>query len=132
MGAPISGMTFHFVDPKWNMRTFLLCSFNTEKIGKSAEEHEKIIRGAVKSNDKLGEDVLIFSGTSDNEPSVALGVNLFLNFSGSVRFVCHSLTLAVNDAVRCCKFLILIHENINDICTYVKSHNKVGARLIQL
>ncbi len=46
--------------------------------------------------------------------------------------VCHTHLLAVNDAVRCCEFLLSVLERINAIGTYVKSHTKVGARLVQL
>ncbi len=102
LGAAISGMTFNFVDTNWNLRTFPLCFFDTEEIGKTAEEHEAIITAAVRDNDKLGSDVLVISGTCDNEPSVALGVDRYLNFSGAVRCCCHALALAVNDAVRNC------------------------------
>lgn len=41
----------------------------------------------------------MFSGTSDNEPRAALGVGEYINYSDPVRFVCHSLTLAVKDSL---------------------------------
>ncbi len=47
----------------------------------------------------LDKDVVVFSGTTDNEPAVALGVDRYLAFGGSVRCLCHTLSLAVNDAV---------------------------------
>lgn len=64
-------------------------------------------------NDKLGSNVAVISGTSDNDAATALGVDQFLNFSGSVRCVCHTLALVVNDAVEECPFLsdALIHIN---------------------
>eukprot|EP00171_Calliarthron_tuberculosum_P003336 IDg3336t1 len=132
LGASIAGMTFNFVDADWNLRTFPLCFFDTEDLGKSANEHEAVIAAAVHDNDKLGPDVLVFSGTSDNEPSVALGVDKYLNFSGAVRCCCHSLALAVNDAVRDCLFVTEVLQRINAISTYVNMHKKVSAKLVQL
>ncbi len=70
LGAAILGLMFNFVDANWNLRTFLLCLFVTEEMGKSVEEHEAIITATVRDNEKLGLDCLVFSGISDNEPSV--------------------------------------------------------------
>ncbi len=100
-------------------------------MGKSAEEHEAIITAAVRDNDKLGWDVLVFSGTSDNEPSVALGVDHYLNFSGAVRCCCHTLALAVNDAVRNCNSVTTFVQRINCISVYLihayEGGHQVGA-----
>ena len=60
MDASIAGMTFTYFDEKWCLRTFPLCVFDTENIGKSIEYHEVIISAAIKSNDKFGPNVLIF------------------------------------------------------------------------
>ncbi len=93
-------MTFNFVDPNWNKRQFSFCLFGKEEMGKSEDEHESITTAAVRDNDKLVSDVVVASGTSDNEPREALGVNRYLNFSGAVRCYCHTLALAVDDAKR--------------------------------
>lgn len=70
----ISGFTFHYVDSQWSMKSFPMHFLNTAYIGKTAGEHEPIKRSAVTNNEKIGKRVLIFSGTSDNEPRLALGV----------------------------------------------------------
>ncbi len=121
LGAPISCMTFHFVNANWNSRTFPLCFFDTE-------ENRQVRGGPRGDNGRGGElkrqaEPAMFS---DNEPSVALGVALFLNFSGSVRCVCHTLALAVDDSVGCCEFLLSVLECINAVRTYVKSHTRGG------
>lgn len=79
--------------------------------------HEEIKKAAVKNNDKVGEDTQILSNITDNEPTVALGVELFPNFSCSVSCVYNFLELAINDAVKFLEFIILIFERINDIRT---------------
>lgn len=57
------------------MTTFPLCFFDTEDMGKSADDHKSVISDGISRNDKLGDDMLVFSGPSDNEPSVALAVD---------------------------------------------------------
>lgn len=80
-------MTLHFVNVNWTVREFPLLFFDTEEICKSDETDDMNKVAAMNENDKLGGILLIFSGTSDNEPSVALGVYLFLSFSVSVRYM---------------------------------------------
>ncbi len=114
-------MTFNFVEANWNLRTFHFCFFDTEVMGKSAGQHEAITTAAVRDNDKLGSDALVFSETSDNEPSVALGVDRYLNFSGAVRCCCHTLALTVNDAVRNCNAATTALQRINCISAYLNT-----------
>ena len=35
MGCPIAGMTWHFIDQEWCLKSFPLCSFNIQDMGKS-------------------------------------------------------------------------------------------------
>lgn len=53
LGAPIAGMTFTHMIRKLNLRTFPLCFFGTQEIGKSADEHETIISAIITFNEKL-------------------------------------------------------------------------------
>ncbi len=131
-GAAISGITFNYVDANWNLRTFPLCLFDTEDMGKSAEEYEAIITAAVRDSGKLGSDVHVFSGASDSEQSVALSVDRYLNFSGAVRCSCHTLALAVNDAMRTCNFVATVVQRIYRIGACLNTHTKVGARFVEL
>lgn len=132
LGAPIAGLTFHYIDQNWILKSFPICFMNTVDIGKSAIEHESIIKSALRNNEKLGADVLIFSGTTDNEPSVALGMDQYLNFSGAFRCICHSLSLAVNDSIKDGDFLDACVNNIGKITNYLVMHKSVGAKLVEL
>ena len=84
------------------------------------------------TNDKLGADVLVFAGTSDNELSVAPGVDLFLNYNNAVRCISHSFALAVNDAVREAGFVVNVLALFCAITSYMNNHAKVDVRLIKL
>lgn len=66
MDLPIAGITFHFVDRNWKLRSIPISFFDTEDLGKVSEDNEQIIRSSISKNDLSREDVLIFSGTSDN------------------------------------------------------------------
>ena len=74
--------------------------------------------------------MLIFSGTSDNEPSVALGVDQYLNFSGSLRCICHTLSLAVNDAIDSIPFLKASLKQINDISNFLSKHHDINENIV--
>lgn len=113
------------------LKSFPLWFLDT-KVGKTAYEHKEIISYEAKSNEKLGKGVLMFSGTSDNEISVALGVYLFLNFSGSVRCISHSLSLAVNESTAVGDFLDDVLRRIDYISNYGNHRLKVGTKLVQL
>ena len=56
----------------------------------TADEHTAILFAAIASFDKVYKDFLIFASTTDNKPSIALGMDQYLNFAGSVRCVCHT------------------------------------------
>eukprot|EP00171_Calliarthron_tuberculosum_P019953 IDg19953t1 len=76
-----------------------------KEIGKSANDHEAIISAIFTRNGNLVQRVLVFSGTSDNESSVALRVDRYRNYSGAVRCICYTIHLAVNAAVHDTDFL---------------------------
>ena len=60
LGAAISGTNFHYIDTYWKLRTIPHCFFNTENIGKTANEYESITSTALKLSNKLDKDVLVF------------------------------------------------------------------------
>lgn len=82
-----------------------------------------------KSTDKLGIDVLMFSGTSDNENSIDHGVDMFLNVSGSVRCICRSFSLEVNESISVGDFHDNVIRRINNTGNYVNHRLKVRAKL---
>lgn len=69
---------------------------------------------------QLAKMCLFFSGTNDNERSVALGVEKVLNFSGAIRCICHTVSLVVNDAVDQVPYL----QSVLEIGTYLSNHKK--------
>lgn len=130
--GPTSGLTFHFIDRTWKLRSFPICFFDTVDLGKSSEDHRQIIQAAVDRSDKVGKNVLIFSATSDNEPAVALAIDRYLNFSGSVRCICHSLSLSINDACESTPFLVKVLDKIRAITMYVNQRGSTSSKLIYM
>ncbi len=61
---------------------------------------------------------------------MALGVDRYLNVSGAVRCCCHTLVLAVNDAVCNCKFVTTVL--VTKFSAYLNTHTNVGANLVQI
>lgn len=57
-------------------------SFIHRRFWKTADNHELIISSTISDNGKLGENVLFFSSTPDNEAAVALEVDQCLNYNG--------------------------------------------------
>lgn len=125
MGFPTASMTFHYIDSQGNIKTFPIHFLSTSELDKSADEHKLITRSALKNNDQIRSDILIISVTSDNKPSIAFGVDQYLNFSGPLRFICHKLGFAVYAFVFPGQFTYLGLEKINTITTYL-NQNKIN------
>ena len=51
------------------MKSFPLSFLNTVDISKKDDNHEHKIKACINTDEKLGSDVLSFSGTSDNKPN---------------------------------------------------------------
>lgn len=68
----------------------------------------------------MGNKFLTLSGASDNKISVALGLDMYLNYTGTFRCICPRLALAVNDAVHDGDFKSKVLEHINSIRKFVK------------
>jgi len=127
--TPVAGLTFNYIDKAWNARTFPVSFFDTRDAAKTGMGHAAILRAATKDNPRLGEDVLIFSGTTDNEPAVALGMDIFLGFTGGLRCTVHSLGLVVNDVANTHRYLDELIVEITNITSYVNQRPKVGRLL---
>lgn len=76
--------------------------------------------------------MLIISGTSDNEPSNTLSVDQYLNFSGRVRCVCHSLSHVLNGAVKTGNFTAIQLKKINSTTAYLNRHKNIKAKLFEM
>lgn len=105
--------------------------FDTGHMSKTAGDHEQIIADVIKRNNKIGENVFIFSGPSDNEAAVTLGVDQFLSYSGPVRFICHALSLAVNEVCNSTPVLSAILEKTNNISTHFNHHDTFSTQSIK-
>lgn len=114
------------------MRCLPIWFFNTIDIGKSANDHDEIITASLRSNDKIGKDVLIFSGTSDNEPGAELSFDKYLKFSGSVRCVCHTISLLSKEPFESIPFLSTCISRINDLAAFINNHGKIASSLSSL
>lgn len=132
MCLSIAGVTFHFIGTEWELKQFSLCFFDTQDIDKSASGHTDIIATSNTDNDKLNDNVRIFSGTSDNEPTVALGVDNYFGFNGSVSCICHTLALAARDAIDRCDTVKCMLSKIDYISTFVNQRSHLTAKLTQL
>lgn len=125
-------MAFHLVNEAWSLKSFALSFLDTKGTGKSANDHRSVISAAISSNSRLGTDMLVFSAISNNEQSVSLRVDQYLNYSRSVRFIFHSISLIFNDAVVEGEFLDLTMRKINNITAYLSNHPKVASKLVEL
>lgn len=100
-------------------------------MGKSANDHAEILSAVVTSNDNISKKVLAFSGTSDNKPRVAIGIDRYLKVSCSVHFLCHTPSLSVNSSVCSGSFSFVLGQ-INIISTYFNQRAKVSTKLVKL
>lgn len=129
LGMPIAGMTFNFVDKDWTLQCFPLTFFDTGATGKTSDDHAAIMRAAVRENSRIGDNVMIFAGTSDNEASVALGVAKFVGFDSAVRCLCHTMALAVNAATQTSEVATCLLQRIADIATFLNERKEVARKL---
>lgn len=94
---------------------------NTEDMQKTADGHEAIMSAAIKATDKLGKQTKF---------APALGVDQFLDYSGAIRCICHSMTLVVNESATECGFLATLSKKINDIYDYLEDRPKVSTAIV--
>lgn len=133
MGTAIAGMTFHYKDCQWRMKSFPIHFLSTSDIGKSANNHdESIIRSVLRNNDQIVSDVLIFSGTIASKPSVALDIKQHSNYSGSVRCIFHTFSLDVNEVVPSGDFTDVSLQKLATISSYLNTHKNIRTELMEL
>ncbi len=102
---------------------------NSQELRKTALDHCLITRAVIQSSDKLDEDFLVIGGTSDNEASASLDLDQFLDFNGSMRFVCHSIALATNDAIKRNEALTKSIQRISDLASYTDFHPRISSQI---
>lgn len=130
LGAPILGITWHFIDDSWRLCSIPITTLNTGTASKSAEQLRSIVDCVLKNSTIIGSDkISIHTITSDNEPSVALGVDLLTNYVGSVRCVVHTLALCVNDVFSDDAPWQRYMDVVNNVTKYFNYHGKAYSLL---
>lgn len=80
LGAPILGITWHYIDSNWNRKSVPNTTLHTGAASKSGEKVRSIVEKFLDNNDIIGsENISIHTITSEDEPSMALGVDLLTN-----------------------------------------------------
>lgn len=132
LGCPILGMTWHFIDDNWRMKSIPIAMLNTGTASKSAEQLRSIMEEIIRDNSIIGADCIrVHAVTSDNEAAVALSCDLLTNFVGSVRCVVHTIALAVNDVFKDGTPWQLYMEHVNKVTTYFNQHKKATILLME-
>ena len=130
LGTPILGITWHFIDDSWRLCSIPITTLNTGTASKSAEQLRSIVDCVLRNSVIIGsEKISIHTITSDNEPSVALGVDLLTNYVGSVRCVVHTLALCVNDVFTDDAPWQRYMDVVNNVTKYFNYHGKAAALL---
>lgn len=132
LGAPILGMTWHYIDKQWNMRCVPIATLNMGLASKTGQQLRYIMQEILEQNPIVGaDDVCVHTGTSDNDAATALAVDLLTNYVGSVRCVVHTLALAVNDVFEHGTVWKLYLDHVNKVTTYFNHHQKAAQLLAQ-
>ena len=132
LGAPILGVTWHFVDNAWRLRSIPIAMLNTGAASKSGEQLRCIVTEVLKESEIVGsETIRMHTVTSDNEPAVKLACDLLTNYVGSVRCVVHSLALCVNDVFKEGRPWQKYLDHVNKVTTYFNFHSKANVLLKQ-
>lgn len=76
--------------------------------------------------------MLVFSGTSENEADVALGVDIYINFNGSVWCVCHTSRPKVQDVVNSRECSAALLSRILQITTFVDNHAAIRPKIVRI
>lgn len=131
LGAPILGITWHFIDEKWNLQSIRISTLNTGGASKSGMQLCHIMEEVLIQSPILGsEKVRVFTGTSDNEPATTLGVDLLTNYVGSIRCTVHTIALAINDVFKEGTAWKKYMDHVNKVTTYFNQHPKANQLLV--
>lgn len=103
LGAPILGVTWHFIDNDWRLRCIPIATMNIRDTLKNGNFLCTLIEAVMSNNLILGlDEIRLHIPTTDNEPATAFAVDLITNFVSSVRGIPHTLALSVNDVFQNC------------------------------
>eukprot|EP00171_Calliarthron_tuberculosum_P001466 IDg1466t1 len=97
-GAPILGVTWHYIDGSWKLQTIPVTTLHLGTASKTGEQLRCIVEELLQQSSIIGSDkIRVHTATSDNEASAALAVDLLTNYVGSVRCIVHSMALVMKD-----------------------------------
>lgn len=131
-GTPILGMTGHYCDDEWRIRSVPIASLNLGSARKTGAQLCPIIEEGLSQNPIVGSDkISVFTGTSDNEAAAALSVDLLTNFVRSVRCFVHSLALCVKDVFVGDSTWKIYLDQVNDVATYFSQHQEASQLLAE-
>ena len=133
LGAPILGMTWHYCDEQWALRSVPIASINMSTCRKTVSQLCEIMEEILAQSEIVGsDDVSSFTVTTDNEGAAALSADILTNFVGSVRCVVHSLALCVNAVFKQTTAWQKLMDHVNKVTTYFNHHQKAAQLLIEL
>lgn len=125
LGAPILGVTWHFVDTDWRLRCIPIAALNLGDAAKKGKALCALIESVMSNNIIVGSDnIRVHTATTDNEPATALAVDLFTNYVGSVRCAAHTLALAVNDVFQTGTQWQKYMDTVNSVTSYFNQNQK--------
>ena len=131
--APILGITWHYVDSSWRLKSMPIATRNIGTASKSAVQTCAILEDVMQHNPVVGSaDIRVHTATTDNEAATARAADLYTNFVGSVRCVVHTIALAVNDVFTPESPWKMYMDVVNQVTSYFRHHTKMEQRLIEL
>lgn len=128
--SPTRRVTWHSIDSNCNVRCIPITILIMTAAVTLIQEMRCIIEEVLEQNPFVGsDDIRVYTATIDNEVATALAVDLLTNLVGSVRFVGHTLSLAVDvvfeDEMVWGKYL----QHTNTVATYFYHHQKAAKLL---
>lgn len=125
LGAPIFGVTWHFIDEERSLKSVLIVNLKTRTACKYAEKLRCIVDEVLLNRTIIYSDVIsIHNVTSDKEAAVALSCDLLTNYVGSVHCIVHRLSLCVNDIFQPGKPWKKYMDHVNKSTSYFNYHSK--------
>lgn len=131
-GAPIIGVTWHFVDSSWKLRIIPIATQNVADASKNGTQICAVMEQAMPHNIVVGSQTIReHTATSDNEHVTALATDLYTNDVCVVRCVVHTVAQAVNDVFQPGKACQKYMDVINLVTIFFNQHPKENIRLLR-
>lgn len=123
--APILGITWHFVDSAWRLRTVPIATRFLGDASKTGLQLCAVLEDVLHNSPVVGSDkIKVHTCTTDNEAAAARAADLLTNFVGSIRCVVHTISLAVQDGFTPQSPWQKYLDVVNQVTTYFRYHSK--------